>query len=249
MLTTETIFIASKLDSLLSGNITSEDITNAKKLTDTIEDLIKNIVLGKNKSSKIKQYNFDKIAEILNQDENFEDLMDKSTKLIKNTEAEFADLIPKVEEVKNILKGLLPFNEYSDVLGVHISEPSIREQLMFLRLFAAIDNPLSVFARIADNSFTRQELDIIQQVYPELYEGVSGMITTYLMDMASEGKDIVGYTRGIGIKRFFGEAVFKPIADEDQQAEQGKQQASKQMNTKNFEAGDRMTPERDRDNM
>ena len=248
MLTTDTIFIASKLDNLISGDITSQDIVKAKALPDKIEGLAKQIVTGNVPKSSTKGYNFKKISESLNFEESLEELVDKGAQLVKNTDVDFADLIPKIDQVKTLLKGLLPFIEQSDVLGLRLSEPSKRDQLGFIRLFAAIDNPVMVLARIGDNSFTSAEMNIVKEVYPELVEGVQGMILTYITDLAAKGKDVVGHTRSLGIKRFFGEDVTglspEMAKAEEQQAPQQKQSKSRPSKSG---AANRMMPEGDRD--
>ena len=207
MITTETLFVAAPLERLISGNITSKDITEAKKLVDKTEGLVANLLKVKSKAHKLKKYDFDKIAFDLGEQEATEDLIEKGSKLLKNTDIEFTDLIPKIEEIKLLLKGLLPTNQVEDVMGVHLKEPSTRDKLGFLRLYGAIDNPLSVIGRVVDNSFTKAEMDIVREAYPELMQGIESMITNALMEMKAQGKEVVGNNLSLGIKRMFGESV------------------------------------------
>jgi len=245
MLSTDTIFIASNLEALISGDITSKDIVKSKAIPQKVEEIIKKIVFGGDTKSVMKKYNFRTISDALNTEESIEEELEKSANLVKNTDIEFTDLIPKIQEVKEILKGLLPFNEQNSITGIILSEPSKREELAYLRLFAAIDNPLKVLGRIGENSFTKLEMDIVKQVYPELISGIEGMILTYLTELKSKGKEVIGHTRVLGIKRFFGEDIssISPIA-RDEDLEQSKKQSSK---IRNFEAGSRMMPEGDRE--
>ena len=56
MLSTDTILIATPLDRLISGAVTSSDIVNSRKVVDKLEKLAKDVVTGQPKVKKPKSY-------------------------------------------------------------------------------------------------------------------------------------------------------------------------------------------------
>lgn len=245
MFTSETVFIASKLENLISGNLESSDIVRAKNLPDEIEGLAKKIIDGSPSIPKIKNYKYKNLVEILDTDPTIEDSLQMGENLIKNTDFDFVDLMPKVDEVRELLKSMLPNSVIEDVYGISVQDPSIRDQISFIRLFGAVDNPLSVLMRISDNSFTDSEMSIIRQVYPELLEGFTNMLLAYITDKSSKNEKTLGHTKSIGIRRFLGENINSkaPQAIDEEQAQKSEQQ----IKMGDFEAGNRMLPERDRE--
>jgi len=250
MLTSETLFIASELENLLSGDISSSDIVRARKLADEIEELAESIINGKVKSFKFKKYNFDSINELLESDYSDDDLINVGENLLNKTDLDFADLIPKIQEIRSLLRDMLPNSVIDDALGVRIIKPSLRDQSAFLRIFGAVDNPLHVLARISNNSFTSSELSILRQVYPELLDGFTNMLLTYLANYQANGKDVIQHTKAIGIKRYLGENIRGMVPQAvDNELQQEIEQKQKQLNVKNFEGANRMTPESEKDVM
>lgn len=248
MLSTDTILIATPLDRLISGAVSSSDIINSRAVVDKIEKLAKAVVTGQPSVKKPKKYNYKAISETLSLELTMEQLMERAELLMKNTQNEYGELIPKVIELSDLLRDLLPYNQTNDILGIHLKEPSMTEKLNYLRIYGAIDDPLSVLARIADNSFTKSEMDAVRRAYPELVEGFSMMVNGHLMDLGANGKDAVGRSRTLGLKRFFGESIFRaPRPGEIQQEQQEQASKVRPIKAGDFSASSRMTPESQKD--
>ena len=248
MLSTDTILIATPLDRLISGSVTSSDVINSRKVVEKTEAIAKAVITGQPAIKKPKRYNYKTISETLELELSMDQLMERAELLMKNTQNEYGELIPKVIELSDLLRDLLPYNQTTDVLGMHLKDPSMTEKLNYLRIYGAIDEPLNVLARIAYNSFTRQELDAVKRAYPELVDGFSMMLNCHLMDLAADGKEVVGRNRSLGLKRFFGESIFRPpMPGEQQEAQMEQAKRSGSIKPQNFNAANRMPPESQKD--
>lgn len=243
MLSTETIFIATPLKRLFNGNIASSDISNAKKVPEKIEKAARGIFKDQKPSKASTGYKYKDIVRILEADQTDEDLFKDSSKLMKNTGDDFADLIPKVMEVKQLMKSLLPYNQVNDVLGLHLRDPSIRDQLAYLRLWAVVDDPITLIDKINDNSFTKPEINIMQQVYPEIYQGVIDFINSEIMSINQNGKEVVGKNRALGIRRFLGESIQRKLPATSQEQPQPQGRGGGTGAARNVKLANRMAPE------
>jgi len=79
-------------------------------------------------------------------------------------------------------------------------KPSDMEVAKFLRKAEAVDNPVQVINRLGDGTVTKDEVDAIKNVHPEIYNQLQGSIINAIMEKG----DQIPYQRRVQLNLLFG---------------------------------------------
>lgn len=143
---------------------------------------VKNYVTGKSDSkiTNISTKDFDKIADYVENAQPAELMIDQlGGSLDPETAAEFTDTYLKAT---GLLKSKLPTRYQNTVFGPEKIEPRKSEVSKFLRAVNIVDNPLTIFDKIDNNTVLQEEIDILDNVYPEFASKVRESIANKLLD-------------------------------------------------------------------
>lgn len=87
-----------------------------------------------------------------------------------------------------------------------VREPSQAEKSDFENTLNLAQQPAVIFPKIKDGSVTGRDIELIQAIYPALYNVAVQKLTSEMMDRVSKGEDIPYRTR-VGLSKFLGEPL------------------------------------------
>lgn len=212
----ESILMTIPLARLIDGKIRPSDLVSAEKAFTRCKKNIELAMEGKDFDLYDQMdFNFDEIYNQISSwsenSQNFSDVLNSAERIIENVGVENAAIVSSVQDILGYLSSILPVSEYDDVFGHHVEKPGISKKLDFQRIYESIDNPCNVILGIFNNSFLPDEMESLENGYPEFMDFAKGVIIDKIASLRAKKDESMPVAMQEGIARFFGAKHSRPI--------------------------------------
>lgn len=212
----ESILMTVPLARLIEGKIRPSDLVSSEKAFERSKKRIESAMESKDFDLyEQRDFNFDEIYNQISSwsenSQNFSDVLNSAEIIIENVGVENAAIVSSVQDILGYLSSILPRSEYDDVFGHHVEKPGISKQLDFQRIYESIDNPGNVILGIFNNSFLPDEMESLENGYPEFLDFAKGVIVGKIAELRAKKDESMPVAMQEGIARLFGARHSRPI--------------------------------------
>lgn len=194
-------------DAIIAGNkrLNSALVSTGKKLVSKpVEAGVKSVVL-QNESRKGREQRYQKAKKVLGDLANPQNMSQQLEQVgggLQNASNLKLAIGLRLQTATQYLNESLPkdpLSGYSMMPQNSYWKPSDIEMSKFLRKMDAVNNPLNVVERVGDGTATRDEINAIQVVHPDVYKSLQQSITYAIMNSG----DQIPYSRRVQLGTLF----------------------------------------------
>lgn len=146
---------------------------------------IKRFLRGKGAETDLPSLDFRRIADALFEDPPEQEIM---SRLMHFPEAMQLPIVQAAARAMSYLRQQLPVVRAQRGLSLEYRDPAKHDQARFERVFAAVDDPMTVMQSLAAGTLSGDQVDALAAVYPALHAAAQTYAFTCMADVFA-GKD------------------------------------------------------------